>query len=124
MDIFALTIYAKQGHEDDVAGLFDDLGKRLEGTSGFKGRHVLRARTGELRERVTKGDAEPAAGAAGHAAPAPDGTHFINIEMWEAAEDRTAFSKSEPGKEWAASIKPHLLPEHTHDLYNDISGAH
>ncbi len=124
MDIFALTIYAKQGHEDDVAGPFDDLGKRLEGTSGFKGRHVLRAGTGEVRETVTKGDAELAARAAGHAESAPNGTHFINIEMWEAAEDRTAFSKSEPGEDWAAKIKPHLRPEHTHDLYNDISGPH
>ena len=50
----------------------------------------------------------------------PEGVHIIVIETWDSVDDRFAFSRG-LGKERNKALFPHLLPEHTHEFYEDVS---
>ena len=56
-----------------------------------------------------------------HPEPPSDGSvHFIIIEHWESIDDRMAFSASQD-KTRNVALFPNLLPEHTHEYYDDIT---
>ena len=47
-------------------------------------------------------------------------THFIIIEQWESVDKRMDFSQSrDKGPE--RELFPHLMPDHTHEFYTDIT---
>jgi heme-degrading monooxygenase HmoA len=120
MEIYVATVLAKKGHEDDVARFYQDQEDELRSAKGFRGRQILRARTGAMRAAVSK--VIPAEEMAKHPAEEPPGTHFIIIEQWDSSDDKTAYSRAaDAGR--AKDLIPHLLPEHTHEYYEDISSA-
>jgi hypothetical protein len=57
-----------------------------------------------------------------HAEPPHEdpGTMFIVVENWDSVDHRIAFGKKN-GKRNMELI-PHLLPEHSHEFYDDFSG--
>ena len=58
--------------------------------------------------------------AANREPPHPEGVHFVIIEQWDTAEDRIRFSRS-LDKARSAALYPHLLPQHTHEFYTDVT---
>ncbi|MFN8534185.1 MAG: antibiotic biosynthesis monooxygenase family protein [Dehalococcoidia bacterium] len=102
MAVYATTIYAQEGKEDEVARRFQELGGLMKGAEGYRGRHVLRA--------------ESNGGA--------DAGHFISIEIWESPEARAAHRKTDEFQAWYKGFTPNLRPEHTHGFYQDIGADH
>lgn len=118
MVTYIATIWAKPGHEHDVTRFYQDLESAMKDARGYRGRRILRARPGTaaaaMRKLVT---AEEAARHAEHEAA---GVHFVLIEQWDSVEDRVAFSRSASAARGRELI-PHILPEHTHEFYEDVS---
>ncbi len=121
MVTYITTIFAKNGHEDDVASFYLDQEKSLRDTQAFRGRQIFKARPGTMVEAVRKVLTEEEM--ARHAeAEGPDGVHFVIIEQWDSVDEKTAYSRSvDAGR--AKDLIPHLLPEHTHEYYEDITPA-
>ena len=119
MDIYIATVFAKNGHEDQVAKFYRDQEEVLKEAPGYRGRQILKARAGTMLEAVKK--VLSAEEIARHAeAAGPDGTHFVIIEQWDSVDERMAYSRSvDSGR--VKDLIPHLLPEHTHEYYEDIS---
>ena len=120
MEIYVATVLARKGHEEDVAKFYLDQEEELRSAEGFIGRQILKARTGAMRAAVSK--VIPAEEMAKHPAEEPPGTHFIIIEKWNSSDDKTAYSRAQDSGR-AKNLIPHLLPEHTHEYYEDISIA-
>jgi heme-degrading monooxygenase HmoA len=121
MVTYVATLYAKHGSETDVAQFYQDMEAQLNAAPGFRQRTILRAKPGTmfaivkpmLSEEQLASNREP---------PHPEGVHFVMIEEWDSAEDRVKFSRGQD-KSRAAKLYPHLLPQHTHEFYEDISPA-
>jgi len=120
MEIYIASVLAKKGHESEVAKFYLDQDDELKGTQGFRGRQILQARTGAMRAAVSK--VIPAEEMAKHPAEEPPGTHFIIIEQWDSSDDKTAYSRAQDSGR-SKDLIPHLLPEHSHEYYEDISPA-
>lgn len=118
MEIYVATVLAKKGHEDEVAKFYLDQGEELQDAQGFRGRQILKARTGAMRAAVSK--VIPAEELAKHPAEEPPGTQFIIIERWDSSDDKTAYSRAQDSGR-SRDLIPHLLPEHSHEYYEDIS---
>ena len=119
MEIYVTTVFAKNGHEDQVTKFYGDQEELLKEAKGYRSRQILRARTGTMVEADKK--VLSAEEIARHAeAAGPDGTHFVIIEQWDSIEEKTAYSRSvDAGR--VKDLIPHLLPEHTHEYYEDIT---
>jgi quinol monooxygenase YgiN len=119
MEIYITTIYAKHGHEDQVARFYSDQEEELRKAKGYRGRQIMRARTGTMVEAVKK--VLSAEEIAKHAeAAGPDGVHFVIIEQWDSIDDKMTYSRSiDSGRN--RDLIPHLLPEHSHEYYDDIT---
>jgi quinol monooxygenase YgiN len=121
MVTYVATVYAKTGHEDEVAAFYQDLAPLSDRAKGFRGRQILKARPGTMVEAVLR--IMTAEELAGHREPPheePQGVHFIIIETWDSVDDRIAFSRG-LGKARNKALFPHLLPEHSHEFYEDVS---
>ena len=120
MEIYVATVLVKKGHEEDVTKFYVDQEDELKAAQGFQGRQILRARTGAMRAAVSK--VIPAEEMAKHPAEEPPGTQFIIIEKWDSSDDKTAYSRSQDAGR-AKDLIPHLLPEHSHEYYEDVTPA-
>ncbi len=118
MEIYVATVLAKKGHDEEVAKFYLDQEEELKNAKGFRSRQILKARTGAMREAVSK--VISAEEMARHPAEEPPGTHFIIIEQWDSSDDKTAYSRAQDAGR-SRDLIPHLLPEHSHEYYEDIS---
>ena len=119
METYIATVFAKPGSEDEVATFYSELGAQYTTAKGFLGRQIHRAQPGTMIAAVRKVRTEEELAA--HAeAEGPKGTHFVIIEQWENVDDRIAFSQNLDSSR-TAKLFPHLLPEHTHEFYTDIT---
>ena len=121
MVTYVATVYAKNGHEDQVAAFYQELAPLSAQAEGFRGRQILRARPGTMVEAVLR--IMTPQELAAHKEPPheePQGVHFIIIETWDSVDERIAFSRG-LGKERNKALFPHLLPEHSHEFYEDVS---
>jgi quinol monooxygenase YgiN len=119
MEIYITTIFAKHDHEDQVRQFYADQEESLNATEGFHGRQIYKARPGTMVEAVRKVLTEEEM--ARHAeAEGPQGVHFVIIEQWDSIDQKTTYSRSvDAGR--ATDLIPHLLPEHTHEYYEDVT---
>jgi hypothetical protein len=120
MVTYIATIWAKSGHEDAVTKFYQDLEPLLREAPGYRGRKILRARNGTMVEAVRK-VASPA-DMARHAEHAPPGTQFIMVEQWDSVDQRVAFSRGASASR-GRELFPHILPDHTHEFYEDVTPA-
>ena len=121
MEIYITTIFAKHGHEDQVAQFYKDQEDELKNAKGYRGRTIMKARPGTMVAAVKKVLTEEEIARHSEAA-GPDGVHFVIIEKWDSVDDKTAYSRSiDSGRN--RDLIPHLLPEHTHEYYDDITSA-
>ena len=122
MVTYIATVWAKPGHENEVTRFYQDLEPLMREAGGFAGRKILRARSGAFAEAVRR--TMPAgAPTGGHAEPpGPAGTHFVMIEQWSSVEERIAFSRGAASSR-SKQLFPHILPEHSHEFYEDVTPA-
>ena len=120
METYIVTLMVKPGHEDDVASFYQAMEPEMQRAPGFRGRKIYRANTGRMAEEVHK--MYSAEELAKHAEPPHEdsGTQFIMVEHWDSVRERMEYSKSVAGGRQKDLI-PHLLPEHSHEFYHDIS---
>lgn len=121
MQTYIATLYAKHGAEEEVTRFYQGMHEQLKAAPGFRGRQMFRAEPGRMVEIVKRFLSEEELAAASER-PHPEGVHFVIIEQWDSAEDRIRFSRS-LDKARSASLYPHLLPQHTHEFYQDVSEA-
>ena len=121
MVTYIATLFAKHGSEDDVTRFYQEQQAALRAAPGFQGRTMLRAKPGTMFNIVKHYLTEEQLANAGET-PHGDGVHFVMIEQWDSAEDRVKFSRSQD-KSRAQSLYPHLLPQHTHEFYEDVTPA-
>jgi len=119
MDTYIATVWAKPGSEAEVARFYTELTAQYDGAEGFIGRQILQARPGTMVAAVKRIRTQEELASHPEDAEAK-GTQFIIIEQWEKVDDRINFSRG-LDKSRAAKLFPHLLPEHTHEFYSDIS---
>ena len=120
MEIYVATVLAKNGHEAEVTKFYVEQDEELKAAQGFRGRQILRAQPGTMRAAVSK--VIPAEELAKHPEVEPVGTQFIIIEHWDSVEDKTTYSQTVDGGR-ARGVIPHLLPEHSHEYYEDVTSG-
>jgi hypothetical protein len=122
MVTYIATVWAKPGHDNEVARFYQELESVLREAPGFRDRRILRARPGTMAGALRKSmPAGPPAG--GHAEPpGPVGTHFVMVEHWDSVDQRIAFSRG-AGSGRSKQLLAHILPEHSHEFYEDITPA-
>jgi len=119
METYIATVSAKPGSADEVAAFYQELEPQYATAEGFLGRQILMSRPGTMVEAVLR-IRSPEELAAHPADSEHPGTHFIIIERWENVDDRIRFSQS-LDKSRSAKLFPHLLPDHSHEFYSDIT---
>jgi hypothetical protein len=122
MQTYIVSIVIKAGHEDDVVRFYQDIEPQLREAPGFHGRQIFLAKTGTMAAAVRK--LYTAEELAKHAEPPHEdpGVQLIMIEQWDSIEERMLFSKNvAAGRQ--KEIIPHLLPNHSHEFYEDRSVA-
>ena len=120
MVTYIATLSAKPGHENEVTRFYQELEGLMREAKGYRGRKILRARTGTMAAAIRK--VVSAEELARHAEPEPKGTHFVMVEQWDSVEDRIAFSRGASAGR-ARELFPHILPEHSHEFYEDVTPA-
>jgi len=138
MVTYVVSVFTKPGHELAVTKYYQDLEAMLREAPGFLGRQILRARPGtmeaelrrvtppgQLKSHAHEGHAHEGHGHAGHAhdGPAhdgPAGVHMLIVEQWASVAQRVAFSRG-AAKARDTDLFPHLLPEHSHEFYEDVT---
>ena len=118
MVTYIATVYAKHGHEDEVTRFYVDQEEGLRGAAGFQGRTILRAKPGTMVAAVKK--VVSAEEMAKHPDESAPGVHFVITERWNSVEEKTAYSRAQDGGR-ARDLIPHLLPQHTHEYYEDVT---
>lgn len=119
MITYIVTVWARAGREQDVAKFYQDLEPVMRQAKGYGGRRILRARPGTVEAAVR--NLVSAEELARHAeAPGPKGVHFVVIEQWDSVEERVSFSRGAAASR-GRELFPHILPEHTHEFYEDIT---
>jgi quinol monooxygenase YgiN len=120
MITFIATVTAKTGHEPQVAEFYLSLGDALKATPGFTGRKIYQAKSGTMLAAVRAGMTEEQRAKLDAAGHEDVGTRFILIESWDSVDARMAFSRGASAQRMAELI-PHLLPEHTHEFYEELA---
>lgn len=120
MVTYIATVWAKPGHENEVTRFYQELEPLMRAAKGYRGRKILRARTGTMAAAVRK--VVTPEESARHAEHAPPGTHFVMVEEWDSVEDRVAFSRGASASR-GRELFPHILPDHSHEFYEDVSPA-
>jgi quinol monooxygenase YgiN len=118
MITYIATIWAKPGHENDVTRFYQELEPLMRAAKGYRGRRILRSRNGTMATAMKQ--VVSAEEMARHAEHEPKGTHFVMVEEWDSVADRIAFSRGASAGR-AKDLFPHILPEHTHEAYEDVS---
>ena len=120
MQTYIVAVKSKPGHEKSVAQFYQSLGPLLASAQGFRSRKIHQAQNGTMAEGV--GKLYTAEELARHAEPPHEdqGTQFIVVETWDSVEERLLFSKNVQGGR-TKDLLPHLLPEHSHEFYEDIT---
>jgi heme-degrading monooxygenase HmoA len=121
MEIYIATLYAKHGHEAEVTRFYQEMEPMLKAAKGFRGRQLLRAEPGAMFS-VVKSYLSAEELASNREPPHAEGVHFVIIEHWDSRDDRVRFSRGQD-KARTKSLIPHLLPQHTHEFYEDVSPA-
>ncbi|MCC5795505.1 MAG: hypothetical protein JJT85_12350 [Chromatiales bacterium] len=119
MVTYIATILAKPGHEAPVTQYYQSMEPMLREATGYRGRQILRAKTGTMAEEVRRQmSAEELARHpdVGHA----KGTQFIMIEQWDSVADRVRFSRGQ-SKDRARELFPHIEAAHSHEFYEDVT---
>ncbi len=119
MQTYIATLMAKHGAEDDVTRFYQDMDEQMRAAPGFRGRQIFRAQPGRMFEIVKNYVSEEELAAASER-PHPEGVHFVMVEQWDTAEDRVRFSRS-LDKARSAQLYPNLLPQHTHEFYEEVT---
>ena len=123
MVIYVATVLARNGHEDEVAAFYQGRAPLSAEAKGFGSRKILKAQPGAMVEAVLR--LVPAEELAGHKEPPHEsaaGVQFIVVETWDSLDERIAFSRS-LSADRSKALFPHLLPEHSHEFYEDVSTA-
>ncbi len=122
MQIFIVQIVAKPGHEDAVTRFYQEGEQFLRKAKGFRSRKIYRSQTGAMAKAVRK--LYTAEELAKHAEPPHEdpGTQFVIVEQWDSLDDRMHYTKhgGGPGNK---DLIPHLLPQHSHEFFEDVSVA-
>lgn len=118
MVTYIATVWARPGHEQEVTKFYQELEPLMREASGYRGRRILRARPGTMATAIRK--VVSAEELARHPEPEPKGTHFIMVEQWDSVEERIAFSRGASAGR-AKALFPHILPEHSHEFYEDVT---
>ncbi len=119
METYIITLFAKFGEEEAVTKIYAEQEEGMRKAKGYLGRKIWRARDGAMKEvvRPLLSDEDKARM---DASKGPPGVHFVILEQWETAEDKAVFSRSlEAGR--AKELVPRLLPQHTHEFYEDVT---
>jgi hypothetical protein len=122
MVTYIATVWAKPGHETDVTRFYQGLEPLLREAHGFHGRRILRARPGTMVNAVRSAKLPGAPGGSHAEPPPPAGTHFVMIEQWDSVDDRIKFSLG-AGAGRSKDLMGHILPEHSHEFYEDVTPA-
>ena len=120
MITYIASVYAKPGHELAVTKFYQDLQQALKEAPGYRSRRILRARPGTMEAEVRR--VMPPEQLKGHAHSGPAGVHFVIVEQWDSVAERIAFSRGAAGGR-SKDLIPHLLPEHSHEFYEDVTPA-
>jgi len=99
MQTYIVSIVIKTGHEDDVVRFYQELEPQLREAPGFHGRQIFLAKTGTMAAAVRK--------------------LYTAEELAKHAEP----PHEDPGVQLIMIIIPHLLPNHSHEFYEDRSVA-
>jgi hypothetical protein len=121
MVTYVATVFARNGHEDQVAAFYQGLASLSAQARGFRGRQILKALPGTMMEAVMRIMTPDEL--AGHTEPPhepPPGVQIIVIETWDSVDDRIAFARG-LSKDRNKALFPLLLPEHSHEFYQDMS---
>lgn len=120
MQSYIVTIRIKTGHEDDVVRFYQSLEPLLRDAPGYHGRQIFLAKTGSMADAIRK-LYPPEKLSKQHAAAHNDtGVQLIMIEQWDSIDERILFSKNiAAGRQ--KEIFPYLLPDHSHEFYEDRS---
>ncbi|GMW06262.1 MAG: antibiotic biosynthesis monooxygenase [Gammaproteobacteria bacterium] len=119
MVVYVATVWAKPGHEQDVTRFYQNLEPLMREAKGFRKSRILRARTGTMVEAIRK--IVTPEEMARHPEPAVKGTHFIIVEEWDSVEARLAFARGPATASRGKDLFPYLLPEHSHEFYEDVA---
>ncbi len=120
MVTYIVTIWAQPGHENEVTGFYQGLEPLLRAARGYRGRKIMRARTGTMATAIRK--TMTAEELARMPEKPPPGTQFVLVEEWDSVEDRIAFSRGVAASR-GRELFPHILPEHSHEFYEDVTPA-
>jgi hypothetical protein len=103
-----------------VTKFYQDLEQALKEAPGYRNRRILRARPGTMEAEVRR--VAPPEQLKGHGHDGPAGVHFVIVEQWDSVAERVAFSRGASGGR-SKELIPHLLPEHSHEFYEDVTPA-
>lgn len=120
MVTYIATLLAKPGHELDVTSFYQELEPLMREAKGFHGRNIYRARPGTVEAEVRRVTPAAELAAHPHGDEGPQGVQFVIIEKWDSVADRFAFSRG-AAKARNAQLFPHLLPSHSHEIYEDVT---
>jgi len=121
LEHFIINMTAKPGEAENVAKYYQLIGPQIEAAEGFLGRAVMQSVPGAMAADVSKRiTAEERAKHPPHAHAHAAGVQFIIHEQWESKEARWAFS-SNLKIDRRTELFPHILPEHTHEYYVDVT---
>ena len=120
METFIITIMAKPGHEAQVTRFYESLREKSKNAKGLIDRKMFRARTGLMAEEVKKIYTPEQLAAHPEPPHADAGTQFVIMEVWESIEDRMLNSKNSETESRIKDLVPHLLPDHSHEFYQEI----
>ncbi len=121
MQPYIVTIRIKTGHEEEVVLFYQNLESLLREAPGYHGRQIYLAKAGSMANAIRK-LYPPEDLDKNHAEPPHDdaGVQLIMIEQWDSIEERILFSKNVvAGRQ--KEIFPYLLPNHSHEFYEDRS---
>jgi len=122
MVTYIATLLAKPGHELEVTSFYQELEPLMREAKGFHGRNVYRARPGTVEAEVRRVTPAAELAAHPHRDEGPQGVQFVIVEKWDSVVDRFAFSRG-ASKARNVQLFPHLLPSHSHEIYEDVTTA-
>lgn len=119
MQAYIAIVNAKPGRDQQVADFYQQLQPLLKQAEGYMGRKIYRSQNGTMADWVQNNySAEERAGHPEHTGE-DGGTQFILVETWASVDARMRFTKDVLGARMRDLI-PHLLPEHSHEFYQEI----
>ncbi len=119
MITYVAILLAKPGHELAVTQFYQDLEPLMQAAPGYRGRKMLRARPGAMEAEVRRVTPPEELKGHGHE-DGPAGVQFVMVEQWDSVAERIAFSRG-ASRARSKDLFPHLLPQHSHEFYDDVT---